>query len=461
MSDAVSREMILPAIRLDVPPRPTGQQIQAFAERSADLWAVSPRDLVTQHVIRLAVAAVLEARMEQALAMPLEGHPLPSEAGQPTLAQFVAYFRPHVDLAAQAFRLGVVEAVNARVPAVVDPLRDGLRRVGVTGRDPLKMVALGLEKVPERARAEFWRSVKSSPALTALVDGLSGPGSRDVSGLDRSHLARADVAILGGGRATAAYVGTRPRAGEKSWLSVPLGLTHRAGHSAESQRRGRGDEPVEVSLRASSWLEVFETALDAVGSAMAQIDAGTKGRSGGSNHLATTVAHRLAAAKDRPVADVIASLRAIDPLALEMFDHQVTTTSVRIAVPVIDDEILTQLWMPTSALAGPLFTGSADLFMGEGAEVRFPSAAKGAAAKRPQKPGQAGRSGQRPGQQTGQQMGEQAGPKSSRSSRRGRGRGSRPVPTTPSAESAQQPSPAPPAAPEPGASPAPENPTAD
>lgn len=435
--------MILPAIRLDVPPRPTGQQIQAFAERSADLWAVGARDLVTQHVIRLAVAAVLESRMEQALAMPLEGHPLPNEAGQPTLAQFVAYFRPHVDLAAQAFRLGVVEAVNSRVPAVVDPLRDGLRRVGVTGRDPLKMVALGLDKVPERARTEFWKSVRGATALTALLDGLSGPGSRDLSGLDRSHLAQADVAILGAGRATAAYVGSRPRTEGnpqgKAWLSVPVGVTQRAGQLGEGQRRGRGDEPVEVSLRSSSWLEVFETALDAVGRAMAQIDSGAKGRSGGSNHLATTVAHRLAAAKDRPVADVIASLRAIDPLALEMFDHQVTTTSVRIAVPVIDDEIFTQLWMPTSALAGPLFTGSADLFMGEGADVRSPTKP---AAKKPQ--GQRPHQGQRPNQGQPQNQSKTGG----RSARRGRGRGPRPDPAapevTPESAPGTAPSPTPP-----------------
>ncbi len=91
-----------------------------------------------------------------------------------------------------------------------------------------------------------------------------------------------------------------------------------------------------------------------------------------SNPLAEALTQRLAAARDRRVVDVCASLRAIDPLALEMFDHQVTTSVVRVAVPVIEDDAFLQLWMPTSALAGPLFVGSADLFLGAGSDVRSP-----------------------------------------------------------------------------------------
>ncbi len=383
MSDALSRELILPAIRLDVPPRPSGRQVEAFASRSGDLWTLSPRDWVTHQVVQLAVAALITARLEQARAKPSERHPLPDEAGEATLARLAPYFRPHVGLSRQAFLTGVVEAVNGRVPAVVDPLRDGLRRVGVTGRDPLKMIALGLDKVPERARGEFWKGVGSAPAVTALVDALNGPaGPRDLSGLDRGQLARADVVILGGGRATAAYVGSRPQPEGKSWLSVPVGLT-RAGRDSppfgQGPRGGRESGPVEVALRSSGWTEVFETALDAVGRAMAQIDPGggpsagrAAGRGGGFGGLGQTVANRLSDARERRTADVIDSLRAVDPLALEMFDHQVVTTAVRVPVPVLDDETLTQLWMPTSALGGPLFTGSPDLFVGQGAEVRSP-----------------------------------------------------------------------------------------
>ena len=191
MADSVSREVILPALRLDVPAKPTDREISALTPASADEWTVAPRAWVTQQVARLAVAAVLTARLEQAASTTHERHTLPDDVEQTTLGQLVAWFRPHADLAGQAFRIGVLEAVNARVPAALDPVREGLRRVGVTGRDPLKMVALGLDKVPERARSDFWTSVRTAPALTALVDGLAGgahaPG-HDLSTLDRSHL---------------------------------------------------------------------------------------------------------------------------------------------------------------------------------------------------------------------------------------------------------------------------------
>ena len=102
---------------------------------------------------------------------------------------------------------------------------------------------------------------------------------------------------------------------------------------------------------------------------MRQIDGAGRGP-GRNSALADALSQRLVAAKDRTVADVCASLRAIDPLALEMFDHQVTTTVVRVAVPVVEDDAFLQLWMPTSALAGPLFVGAADLFIGAGSDVR-------------------------------------------------------------------------------------------
>ncbi len=473
MAESVSREMILPAVRLDVPPRPSEKQVAAFAARSSEEWTTTPRTWVTQQVTRLAVAAILRSRLEQAAATPHERNPLPAELDQVTLGQLVAWFRPHVGLAGQAFQLGIVEAVNAGVPAAVDPLREGLRRMGVTGRDPLKMVALGADKVPERARGDFWNGVKTAPALTAVVDALLGSAhTGDVSGLDRSQLARADAVVLGGGRATAVSFGTRPREGKKTWLSVPLRFAPAArgrGH-AEPPRRGdggRGDGEIEVGLRAGGWTEVFETALDAVGAAMAQLDAGGRPRGRGpASALGEALVQRLVAAKDRSVVEVCASLRAVDPLALEMFDHQVTTTAVRVAVPVVEDDAFMQLWLPTSALAGPLFTGSADLFLGEGAEVKAhggkptgnqsgkPSGKQsGKTGAKGNQPGgrQGGRSGQQPGQQQpGQQPGQQqTGGREGGRSRRGRGK--RPS-TSPATGPATGPAPARPPSRQPQAS---------
>lgn len=468
MVDAVSREMILPALRLDVPARPSEQQVSAFVAGTADAWTTSPREWLTQQVTRLAVAAVLRARLDQASSLPTERHPLPGDPEQVTLAQLVAAFRPHVGLSAQAFQLGVVEAVNAHVPAAVDPLREGLRRLGVTGRDPLKVIALGLDKVPGRATADFWNGVRTAPALTALVDALAGSASSDLSGLDRSHLSRADAIVLGGGKATAITIGTaggRSRDGQKggsrgaAWLTVPLAV----GRGSRGDARGSGaggsggatGAGVEVGLRSSGWVEVFEAALDAVGSAMAQIDSGGKprlgSRGGRPDQLAEVISQRLVAAKDRTVADVCASLRDIDLLALEMFDHQVVVTPVRVPVPVVEDDAFLQLWLPSSALAGPLFTGSPDLFLGEGADVRMAGGRPGSRAGG--KPGgkSDGRSGGQPGGQPdgkrgkgpggrGGQPGTPSAPgEGRRSGRRGKGRGPRRDETPPDVPPTEQP----------------------
>ncbi len=423
MAESLSRELILPATRLGVPPRPSERQLTALAERSADVWSLSPREWATQQVVRLVVAEALRSRLAASV--------LPADPEQVTLAQAAHLFGPHVGLARQAFQLAVVEAVNAGVPAATDPLRESLRRVGVTGREPMRMVALGLDRLPTRAASQFWSSARTSSTLTAVV-GAIAPDSRDVSGLDRSHLARADALVLAGGRTTAVSLGGRPREGGGSWLPVPVALTRRHRGYADEPRRA-GDTGIEVGLRAEGWSEVFEVALDAVGASMLQIDLGSrpKGRASGA---AEALAQRLVAAKDRTAVEVVASLRAIDPFVLEMFDHEVTSTDVRVAVPVPEDEPFVQLWMSPSALAGPLVTGSADLFFGGGAEVRShggkPPAARGTKKAAGAPPSKEGRRGPRP-------EGRRGG--------KGRpGRGPAPQPPT-----------SPPPAPEPPAPPAP------
>lgn len=366
MAESLSRELILPATRLGVPARPSERQLTALAERSADVWSLSPREWATQQVVRLVVAEVLRSRLAAAAT-------LPADPEQVTLAQAAHLFGPHVGLARQAFQLAVVEAVNAGVPAAADPLRESLRRVGVTGREPMRMVALGLDRLPPRAAQQFWAAARTSSTLTAVV-GAIAPDSRDVSGLDRSHLGRADALVLAGGRTTAVALGGRPRETGGSWLPVPVGLTRRhRGHAEEAGRGGQGghrtEHGVEVGLRAEGWSEVFEVALEAVGASMQQLDLGSRPKARGSA-AAEALAQRLVAARNRTAVDVVASLRAIDPFVLEMFDHEVTTSDVRVAVPVPEDEPFVQLWMSPSALAGPLVTGAADLFLGGGAEIR-------------------------------------------------------------------------------------------
>ncbi|WP_205473250.1 hypothetical protein [Nocardioides sp. SYSU D00038] len=389
MAESASRELVLPSLRLDLPPRPSKEQVQALAEQHPDEWATSPRAWVTQQVTRLAVAELLRARLLQT-GPGRDQHPIPPDPEQVTLAQLATLFRPHVRLTDQAFELALVEAANAGVPAAVEPLREGLRRVGVTGREPLRVVALGLDKLPPRAAPSFWGAVRTSPAVTAVVDALAGGRAADLSGLDRSQLGRADLLVVGGGRITPVALAARSQEQGSSWLTVPLSVGRDTGRSGG--RPGRAEPrpgTVEVGLRGGAWTEVFEAALDAVGSAMRQIDQGGQPR-GRTSELAEALAARLVAARDRTVADVCSSLRAVGELATGMFDHQVGTTPVPVAVPVVDDDLFVQLWLPTSSLAGPLVTGSADLFLGGAPTYR----------------GQAGRpsggqAGQRPGRKSG------------------------------------------------------------
>jgi hypothetical protein len=357
MAESLSRELILPARRLSVPEKPTDRQLAAAATRSADEWSATPREWLTAQVVRLAIAAVLKAQVERS------GE---AYADQATLGSAATLFRPHVRLADQAFRLGVVEAVNAGVPAAADPLRDALRRIGVTGREPLVMVALGLDRVPAGGGEAFWEAMRGSATVTSVVDAIAANhhGAADMSKLDRRMLNRADALVLAAGKVTPVSL-IHPPAPSGGWLQVPVALTkpHRPTD------RGKGGGPVEVTLRADGWTDVFETALDALSLAMHQLDGGSRPK-GRTAPLVDSIVSRLLSARKRPVAEVVESLRRVDEFVLEMFDHQVGMADVRVAVPVLEDDTLAQLWLSPEALAGPLVTGAADLFLGGRSEPR-------------------------------------------------------------------------------------------
>ncbi|WP_211348704.1 hypothetical protein [Nocardioides litoris] len=446
MAESLSRELILPARRLSVPEKPSDRQLAAAATRSTDVWTATPREWLTGQVVRLAIAAVIRSQVERS------GE---AYADQATLGHVAKLFRPHVRLADQAFRLGVVEAVNAGVPAAADPLRDALRRLGVTGREPLVMVALGLDRVPDGQRDAFWQSVKGSATVTSVIDAIAAnhAGAADMSGLDRRMLARADAVVLAAGRVTPVSL-VHPPAPTGGWLQVPVALTKPHRPVADRGRgggKGAPAGPIEVTLRADGWTEVFETALDAVSVAMHQLDGGSRPK-GRSSAVVDSIVSRLLSARKRPVAEVLESLRAVDELVLEMFDHQVTTTDVRVAVPVLEDDAMASLWLSPEALAGPLVTGAADLFLGGRAEPR-PQQQGGGRGPRPG--GGGGGRGPRPGGQPGQPG----------QGRKGRGgRGQRPAaapaeaPPAPEAPRAEAPAPEAPAPEAPAPTPAPEAP---
>ncbi|MEO9322870.1 hypothetical protein ABFT23_05225 [Nocardioides sp. C4-1] len=442
MAESLSRELILPARRLSVPERPSDRQLAAAATRSVDEWSTTPREWLTQQVVRLAVAAVIASQVERS------GE---QYDGQATLGHVARLFRPHVGLAHQAFRLGVIEAVNAGVPAVADPLREALRRLGVTGREPLVMLALGLDRVPAQGGDEFWTAARGSTAVTAVVDAIAvnHQGAVDVGKLDRRQLARADALVLAAGKVTPVALEVPPPAKGGAWLDVPVAMTKPRRRGAD-EPRGKG-APTEITLRADGWTEVFETALDAVSAAMHQLDGG--GRPRGRTTAATeSLVQRLVAARKRPVAEVVESLRKVDEFVLDMFDHQVEMTDVRVAVPVLDDDTLASLWLSPEALAGPLVTGAADLFLG-GSETRAPQQGAG----RPGGRGPQGGRGQgqpRAPRGDGPPRGE-GQPREGRRGGRGR-RGGKPAERPTPSATPEQTLATPPPAPEPASEPTPE-----
>lgn len=399
MAESLSRELILPARRLSVPEKPSDRQLAAAAAQSADVWNATPREWLTQQVVRLAIAAVLRSQVERS------GE---AYADQATLGHVAKLFRPHVGLANQAFRLGVIEAVNAGVPAAADPLRDALKRLGVTGREPQVVVALGLDRVPAGQGDEFWKAARASTTVTAVVDAIAAGhhGAVDLGKLDRRQLARADALVLAAGKVTPISL-VHPPSRSGGWLQVPVALTKPRRRTAEELARGGKGGPIEVTLRADGWTEVFETALDALGTAMHQMDGGNRPK-GRTSHGTESLVSRLVSARKRPVVEVITSLRDVDDFVLEMFDHQVTMSDVRVAVPVLEDDALAQLWLSPEALAGPLVTGAADLFLGGRSEPRPERGERGA------RPG--GERGGRPGGGAPREGGRGEG---------GRGRGGR------------------------------------
>src|SRR3954453_16329093 len=91
----VSRDLIVPATELWVPETPTGDHWDALAIRSAEEWTQSPEVWTHSQVLRLALAAVLEAQLLHTRTERFSRFSLPSVPELVTLEQLSALFRPH------------------------------------------------------------------------------------------------------------------------------------------------------------------------------------------------------------------------------------------------------------------------------------------------------------------------------------------------------------------------------
>ena len=67
MSGSIARELVLPALRLDVPSRPTREHLAVLAERSADEWTTAVTGWTGDQVVRLDLATGEELRRTRTL----------------------------------------------------------------------------------------------------------------------------------------------------------------------------------------------------------------------------------------------------------------------------------------------------------------------------------------------------------------------------------------------------------
>lgn len=390
-----TRELILPSTQLIVPDRPGEKLLAQLSEHSADQWMITAGDWARAQVLRLAIAAVLEAQLLHTRAERLDRFDLVANPERVTLAQLAALFRPHNGSAGQAFELAVADAVNAGVAGVVEPIREALRLVGVTEPGPIGMIALGLEKVPADAQRDFWEAVAATlgpdavlrtglrgrPAtLATVIRRFSDSTWRSMTtphGVDTerhrqttSQLGRADAMLHGPGWMTPVSFKIQSRHVRYGWRDVPLWITQSGDESTSIRAESApSDTPlVVVRLAQLGWLTVFNGAVETVYRAMTWIDLGRRPRPSfevghiGVSRLVTAAVNRLVEARHRTVGDVCISLRSVDPVAVKLFNDQTAATAARTAAVVVDDDRFAGLWLPSQG-SSPLIVGQRHLFV--------------------------------------------------------------------------------------------------
>ena len=392
----VSRDLDLPATELWVPDPPTRDQRIALSNRSAEAWTEGPETWTRNQVLRLALAAVLEAQLLHTRTERLTRFSLSSNPEVVTLEQLSALFRPHNGSYGQAFELAVADAVNAGVAEVVDPLREALSLIGVHEEGPLGLVVLGLEKVPPQGRAWFWDEVVANLGEgTVLRTGLRGrPASLHTvvrqladatwrsmaapAGVDEhgyralvSQLGRADAMLYGSGWLTPVSFKYQWRHIGYPWRHVPIWVTQSGYRTRVQDRRPRGSgvPMVVVSLSSGGWVAIFQDAVETLYAAMRRIDLSSSNAGEYGLGSLTPMVGRLSKARGRTVADVCASLRMVDPLAIEMFNDQIRAHDTRTVAPTVNDDRFSDLWLRPEA-SSPLIVGQRHLFLPSGEGFR-------------------------------------------------------------------------------------------
>lgn len=336
--------------------------------RSADLRRVAeeaafglpPSVWLRFQFTRLAAASVLEARLLHVRSARLGFFGLVADPSRVTLQQLAPLHLEHNGTAGQAFELAVADAIAAEDEEVTSMVRAGLRHLNLTAEGPLRMVVLGMEKVPLERREAFWDEVRSVvPSDGKFRTGMPGRPANAATAIDRlaasttqtlrfprelhgsrltelevrdrySQLARADALVTCGSDLVAAQLKINSRhAHGQAWRDVPMWIT--AGpHGKVSGHRTARSPRVVVTLPADGWFSVFRDALEAVDIALHHInrDTALSARTTGpwdlswvSPNVQLNVGHAVAkllwTRRTETVAEVAARLRETHPAVVD------------------------------------------------------------------------------------------------------------------------------------------------
>lgn len=402
MDTDFTQTLTVPATDLLIPDEPTQDQLEALLRDAASdsVWSMPVYDLAYAHVLRLAIASVLETQVLHIRSQRFDTFALAGDPAAVTLEQVAALFRPHNGTAGQAFELAVADAINAGVAEVLDPVRQALQLLNVPSEGRIRMLCLGLEKVPSEARAEFWAEVGSlidddtvlrtgqrgRPAKLATVIGrLCQSTWSEMGGFDRnagytgderaqvSQLGRADALLYGEGWMTPVSLKINERHIISPWLDVPLWITTSTMHATKVYKReshGINRPPqIVVTLSTDGWAGLFANAVDAVLIASRGIDRGqSPGRLRAPTGTPTergmfrAAVQRLWQRRGDTVAAICNSLRDIDPAVVELFGQSVESSPTVATARLLDTAVAEELWTPSGSGA-QLVVGQAHLFV--------------------------------------------------------------------------------------------------
>lgn len=394
-------DLMLPTTTLRLPLGASASDFARLERRSEAQWG-DPYQWRQLQLARLAAASALEARLLHVQGNRLSRYGLSRDPERVTLAQLAGLVRSHHGTAGQAFELAVADAIEEGVPEVVEPVTEALRRLGVRDAEEVRMLVLGLEKVPREVAVKFYADLgEMLPTDARLHTGRSGARAHQQTVLRRlaeatwatlrdsdaehDELRRRPVSQLG--RADAllytptALVPASLKINSSyldpwGWRDVPVWITTagwRGGHTV--RRVDRAQHPTyAVELGSDEWLPVFKHGLEAVDLALAYAD---KGRQLPRMHpftrtAAGPIARRMVQLADMPIADIVRQLRAVDPLVTELFAERTWTRKSDTEVSVLDAKPLVNAWRQAAEDAA-VIRGQQHLFYGKADGVNRPA----------------------------------------------------------------------------------------